>query len=222
MGKLGKTARYVTLFITLIYSLINIQSCSIKEDFSKCTNEEEDFLLYIKVIDIVTGKDITESGEIENAYLYLFDYNQNFVKTYEISAEQIARREPLIFKHEELDRAMISAWGNLGEEITISNPQTGDLSKKAAVSLLQNPEETKYDLSPNDFFFGVKTINDHSHTTHIEEVVITQKNAKLHITVRGLNDKNTDNYHFHIAQKHNGYDFNGNPYEKNVQYKRKR
>lgn len=208
MGTLQQVAWYITAPFILIISLLMQQSC-IKDDLSHCLPTE--VVLYIKVIDVVTGRDMTETGEVEQASLYLFDRNHVLLNRYYLSAEQIARREPLVLKEYDPERMFLSAWGNIGEQVKFTEVSKGGKAEELTLSLLADPYESGYSLFPNDFFFGRKEWNGNYGKTSIEEVVLTQKNAKLYVTVRGLKDTHADHYYFQIVNKYNGYNYQGIP-----------
>ncbi|MCD8044714.1 MAG: FimB/Mfa2 family fimbrial subunit [Tannerellaceae bacterium] len=213
MGKLLQTATYFVLILT---TLTSIQSC-IKEDFSDCI-VNEDFMLYVKVTDILNGQDITESGVLENACLYIFDQNEYLLKIICLSASQIAGREPVVLNKNEAETIFISAWGNLSDNISINGTEESGRLQDFVLSLLPDKENLNYDSSPGDLFFGTKKIVLKGNSNHSDEIILTQKNAKLHITVRGLENPE-DNYYFKIVNPHNGYNFAGFPTSKTSQLK---
>ncbi len=208
MGKLQPVARSFAAGLLLLLTMQMTQSC-IKEDLSGCENEE--LLLYVKVVDVVTGVDITGTGEMQSAGLYVFNRNKDHIRTYTLSALQIAQREPVIIHDYDPAGMWISAWGNIGDEVLCSEMGEGVTADDLTVSLKPDPLHPGYDLAPNDFFFARKEVQGNNNLQDREEIVFTQKNAKLQVTVRGLKDTNAANYYFEIINKFHGYDYRGLP-----------
>ncbi|MCD7931466.1 MAG: FimB/Mfa2 family fimbrial subunit [Tannerellaceae bacterium] len=216
MGKLQQPGTHIVLILAILAGMLGIQSC-IREDFSNCF-VDEDFLLYVKVVDILNGQDITESGALENACLYIFDQNELLLKIVYISASQIAAREPVVLHKKEAESMFISAWGNLTDKVSISGENGSGKLKDFTLSLLPDKENKNYDSAPGNLFFGTKQIVSQGNANSSDEIILTQKNAKLHITIRGLENPE-DNYYFKIVNSHNGYNFTGFPTSKTSQLK---
>lgn len=131
-----------------------MQACSIKEDLGLCVIDE--CLVYVKVEDIVTGQDMTVTGEVEDVKLFIFDEMENFMASYGMNAELIAGRQPVALKDCGKTGFKISAWGNLGEKISISDMTNESILRESKVTLLRNKENNGYDISPEDFFSGIR------------------------------------------------------------------
>lgn len=148
------TARKYKFYLLLIVGISLMQACSIKEDLGLCVIDE--CLVYVKVEDIVTGQDMTVTGEVEDVKLFIFDEMENFMASYGMNAELIAGRQPVALKDCGKTGFKISAWGNLGEKISISDMTNESILRESKVTLLRNKENNGYDISPEDFFSGIR------------------------------------------------------------------
>ncbi|MCC8089028.1 MAG: FimB/Mfa2 family fimbrial subunit [Rikenellaceae bacterium] len=210
-GQLMQIARYLLLrlaSLAVLFTMFPSQGC-IKEDMTDCVTEE--WLLYVKVVDIATGSDITASGEVDNIVINIFDSENWFVASYSMSALQIREREPVRIKNSGKSRLIVSAWGALDDNVAVSETGEGSILRESTVTLLPNPVAEEYDRFPGDYFFGLKEIISGNELSRTEEIVITQKNAKLNVTVRGLDHSTPEYYYFKISHNYSGYDFSGTP-----------
>lgn len=182
-----------------------VQSC-IKDDRNGCTDIDE-CRIFVRVVDTETGADITESGETEEVILALFDSVGRFIATRIFTGQEVKERRPWVISDLDLDGVQVSAWGDLGgvEQAEPSMYQVGSDFVRLPV------DEEGLSGSPDDFYFGFRQIGEATRTVREEEVTITQKNARIHVTVRGLTELDAEKYYFVIEAPQNGYDFSGNP-----------
>ncbi len=214
MSKLRNKARQKAGWFLLLWGTFALSACSIKEDFSDCIVDE--YLLYVKVMDDIPGTDITETGKINNTYVYLFNTENKIISIYELNASRIASREPIVLYGLDPTGIQVVAWGNMGKQIDLPPTQPGDNLDELQLSLKPDPATPGYNLLPDEIFFGSEPLDfiTRSKAIHSQEIVIRPKNARLHITVRGLDvpetEKENNNY-FRISTPHNGYTFGGMP-----------
>ncbi len=208
MGRLKQGVRYFLSFIPIICSVWILQSC-IKDNLTHCVNEP--LQLVVKVVDVVTGNDITETGELEEASLYLYDQHGYCIKVYTLTASQIKERQPVFITEPDREGMIVSAWGNLGNELDISDIEEGEPGDYFKITLSRDPENEAFNRGLNDFFFSAHHMDEQQASERIQEVVLTQKNAKLHITVRGIQDIAEEDLWFKLTNRYNGYGYKGVP-----------
>ena len=205
------TARYLfcrgwlSFFLCWLFCL---PGC-IREDRSDCPPEAEDRLVVLKIMDEVTGRDITETGEAGSAVLYLFSPDGHFVGRVSVTGEQIVRHAPVLLPVEALDRCHVSAWTNAGAGQLFHSPVQGSGIEERAVSLIEG--EDAFHGTPDDLFFG------HARLAPVgaagpKVITLARKNARMRITVRGLDRRiPEDRYYLTVEIPNDGYDFVGNP-----------
>ena len=205
------TARYLfrrgwlSFFLCWLFCL---PGC-IREDRSDCPPEAEDRLVVLKIMDEVTGRDITETGEAGSAVLYLFSPDGHFVGRVSVTGEQIVHRAPVLLPVEALDRCHVSTWTNAGAGQLFHSPAQGSGIEERAVSLIEG--EDAFHGTPDDLFFG------HARLAPVgaagpEVITLARKNARMRITVRGLDRRiPEDRYYLTVEIPNDGYDFVGNP-----------
>lgn len=163
------------------FLLILLQTSCIREDLQEC---EEEYFVTIKVVDILTGEDITTSGEVGHAGLFIFDANEQLRYTVNVDSNHIRQKIPVLITPKIIGHHWISVWGNLEGY----------------------PPET----SSGDLFFGITKITGSK--VRNEEIIISRKNARMYITVRGLPALyDAADYYFSIDLNNNGYDLKGTP-----------
>jgi len=160
-------------------------------------------------MDETTGRDITETGEAGSAVLYLFSPEGYFVGRAFVTGEQIVYRAPVLLPVEALDRCHVSTWTNAGAGQLFHSPAQGSGIEERAVSLIEGKDA--FHGTPDDLFFGRARLGPTGEAAS-EEITLIRKNARIHITARGL-DRNTpeDLYYFTVEIPDDGYDFAGNP-----------
>ncbi|MCC8034327.1 MAG: FimB/Mfa2 family fimbrial subunit [Rikenellaceae bacterium] len=206
--RLISTGRYICRALIPILASVTAFSC-IRDDRDVCYDrEEEELLLYVKIVDVETGRDITGSGGIEEVILALFDAGGRFITTYILDGAQISARRPIVFADFEVEGVQVSAWGDIGGDIVRNDPHGHELGHDFMTLAVDGDG---YSGSPSDFFFGFRTLSTPTRAVGRDEVVLTQKNSKLHVTARGLEDYNEEKYYFVIDSPANGYGFSGVP-----------
>ncbi|MCC8018319.1 MAG: FimB/Mfa2 family fimbrial subunit [Rikenellaceae bacterium] len=179
-------------------------SC-IKDDREDCYDPAE-FLLYIKAVDTATGQDITSGGDAGEVMVALFDSLGRFVASRVLAADEVTARRPWTITDFDMAGKQVSAWGALGEDVEQSPPAT------VQGGFIRLPvDDEGWSAPPGDLFFGLDTIPSTAQERGRGEVVVTQKNAKLHVTVRGLRDSDDERYYFVYETPDSGYDFSGRP-----------
>ena len=103
----------------------------------------------------------------------------------------------------------ISVWAKAGEGQLLRRPADGSRIGEAAVSLIGDGDG--YHGVPDDLYFGSAQPAPAGGETP-EEVVVVRKNARMHITVRGLDaGLPEERYYLTVRLPDDGYDYEGNP-----------
>jgi len=198
----------IWVLVPLLLSILLQTSC-IREGLSEC---EEEYFITIKVVDVSTGNDITSSEDVNHVDLFLFNQNEHFVRMISIDSTVIRQKSPIPITSDYDDIYWISAWGNLSDDQYVSKPDPSSTLEDLTVSVLAE-EDQGYSRTMGDLFFGIKQV-DNSPGARIrnEEIIISRKNARMYITVRGLPEPyNATDYYFTIDLNDNGYNFKGVP-----------
>ena len=87
-------------------------------------------------------------------------------------------------------------WANAGTGQRFHSPAAGSRIEDRAVSLIE--EDDTFHHTPDDLFFG-RADSARTGEAASEEITLIRKNARIHITARGL-DRNTpeDLYYFTV------------------------
>lgn len=207
--------RYMRSFmmkVLIIWFLFSNSSC-IRDGLTECTDVIDDnaTLLYVKVTDVLTGKDITGSNEVEKVDIFVFKEDSCLLKHLVVNADSIRQGLPVLITDNQTEPLFVSVWGNLHGSQTVSDILDGCKMRDLSITLIKN--ETGHAKCPDDLFFGATQIDYiPTRTDNVNEVSISRKNARMNITVHGLPKGASDSdYYFTICNGNNGYDFMGSP-----------
>lgn len=119
------------------------------------------------------------------------------------------KRAPIPLPDGTPGRCRAVVWANAGTGQRFHSPAAGSRIEDRAVSLIE--EDDTFHHTPDDLFFGRARLGPTGEAAS-EEITLIRKNARIHITARGL-DRNTpeDLYYFTVEIPDDGYDFAGNP-----------
>lgn len=208
-----KTIRLHTFATGLVLLLTVVPSSGcIREDRSGCLPETEGRYVVLKIMDTVTGRDITETGQAGDAVLYLFSPDGTYAGRLSVNSERITHHTPVRLPDGALGRCHVSVWANAETGQQLHIPAEGSRIEGRAVSLVgETGTEDAYRMCPDDLFFGHMQLTSAGGESP-EEVTITRKNARMHITVRGLDGTlPAERYYFTVRIPDDGYDFVGKP-----------
>ncbi len=216
-----------SIFTLLILPLL--AGC-VYEDLSDCPPTVRDEYVVVRVIDLQSKNDITEdalaTNRVMDAVLFLFDSDGRYIDRLEIDQANVTDTIQLPIATRAINRpvAYVSAWANIKGPI-VDDGSGGKREPADWLDIVPNesidapflcllPNGEDYHMCPGEMFFGLTDlrkvgVRDDNVTVH--EVDITQKNARLSITVIGLPPGQDDNYYFEMCNQNYGYDFLGNP-----------
>ncbi len=184
-----------------------LNSCIFKG--GDCSPEMKDRFIVLQIMDKAIGKDITETGEAGNAQLYLFSPEGEYAGQFSASSDQIKNHTPILLPAGKLDKYYVTAWTNMGTSQHFHFPSEDSQIEEQAVSLIKGEDE--YHQNPDNLFFGYTNLSATEEDSP-EKIILVRKNARMRITVRGL-DTNIpeDCYYLTIQIPNNGYNFSGKP-----------
>lgn len=171
--------------------------------------------LVVNVRDLASGGDLTHADTVQDAVLMVFDEDGTFLYRIEMPARSFGKELELpseLVTRAAGRRLTVSAWGNLAENMTAFDEQSGvghTLSSQF-LALNVNTEYPDNWYSPGDVFFGLATIDLEARDLH--PVEITQKTARMAVTVRGLPaGESADDYYLSMCEQNDGFTFSGTP-----------
>src|SRR5690554_154561 len=196
------------LVITLL--ITGLLSSCFKDDLTDCPRP---FQVTIKALD-ADQNDITESGEVKNAILFVFDQNNELVKGFTINEAQIKGRQPINIEidYPGYESLYFVAWGNADENIEYSNIENVRNLLDLYVKL---KSQDGLAISPGDFFRGILTVpveygGTENGQSHIVE--INRMTSGVTITARHLKEWNSNlegEYSFVLHESKDMYDQDG-------------
>ncbi len=207
------------LLAATLLLLTGLLSSCLKEDFSECPRP---FRLFIKAVD-ADEKDITDSGEVQQVILFVFNENGEIVDAVVLDAAAVKSRNPVEIKLEYPGHQSLTfvAWGNTsGVDFPdkASVKQLNDLYAKlrAQDGTLKEQDQNGTAQSPSDLFHGSLSVPveyGSIEPSGDQTVTIRRKTAQVFITAIHLkqwNENKEGNYSFRLKESQNTYDQNGN------------
>ncbi|MCC8088685.1 MAG: FimB/Mfa2 family fimbrial subunit [Rikenellaceae bacterium] len=173
-------------------------------------------LLYLRVSDGAARGDITDTEQLEDIMIYLFDRQEQLLDTIPYTTAMVSQGIPVDLTGRDLSGGYVSVWANLGNSIQTDPVLIGKNMDDMQLRMLTNDSRADYFLCPGDIFFGHQQIafTPIDEATEADTVWIQRKNSRLHITVRGLvNEVTPDEYYFRMGALFYGYNFQGTPQE---------
>lgn len=208
----------MTIVILFVLGLFN-SSCS----KDKHDDSPRPFKLFLKAVD-ADQNDITQSGEVQQVMLFVFNEKQEAVNVVNLDANQIKNREPIQITPElpNLKSLSFVAWGNVDEKVEIPSAASvknlTDLYIKLKAGVdgnnhLNNGGESlgKTARSPGDLFYGkldAPVEYGSLEPTGDQTVIISRKTSQIHIVANNLkawNNHKDGTYTFELRESHEIY-----------------
>lgn len=113
---MNETNKYSFYLATVLLTLL-LSGC-LKEDLSDCPRP---FQVTVKAV-CADGNDITESGDVEQVNLFVFDEGEKIFEVFTLSASDVIQRKtiPIAMAYPGRSALKFVAWGNLDERIDYS------------------------------------------------------------------------------------------------------
>lgn len=198
------------LTILLLTTMGALTTSCLREDLSGCPHP---FRLFVKAVN-ADGKDITESGDIKDAVLFIFNEKGQVVDILTLSAQQIKDRRGIDIRlsypgHKSLTFVV---WANA--DARVEKPDNASVKQMTDlyVKLISNKNVAQ---SPSDLFHGalvvpvefggVESKGDHT-------VVISPKVSQVVISaihVQQWNNRKEGTYTFRLKESPDTYDKDG-------------
>lgn len=210
-----------------VLALLALSSC-LKEDYGECPPDVVDptqsvtEVLSLRVRDKTTGGDITRTGAVDDATLVFFNAAHEYLGSMQIPADSLANDIVLPQCLADYDGDVwVSAWGNLAcGNVDYLQNLSADVCAYTTpfVDMAMDPTYGTLHDCPGEVFFGTQQIKvgglDSLQTRQTivrrQQIDITQKNARMNVTVRGLPDPQAAaDYYLVASNLRDGYTFDG-------------
>ena len=210
------TVRLIMTVALLLASGLLFNGC-IKDSYEDCPRP---FRLFIKAID-ADQNDITASGEVKQAILFVFNEDQKIVDAITLNGPSIAGREPvkIALDHPGHQSLTFVAWGNIDGRVdfpaTSSVKELSDLYVKLKIASGAKAA-SPIASSPGDLFHGAHAVPVEFggfEPSGDQTVVIARKTSQVIITAYGLKPWNGGKegaYTYLLRESHGGHDKDGN------------
>ncbi len=193
------------------------------EDVTDCPPPEQPSkkMVMLRVYDHATQEPITDLTRIKDATFFVFDQNKELLMEANVPGIWLNEPVPILPEDYTGDRVYVSTWANIAVDGWIE-PLDYNLGDSLGASFLTLPNLVRGDgylNFPGEQFFGFQEIplvdgpdGPPVQKDDIVYVDISQVNARLDITVRGLpQGASADDYYFELRNQNIGYNFNGDP-----------
>ena len=207
-----------TIFLALALVALFATSC-IKDDLDECPG------LTLKVVN-QNNEDVTPSGAVTSATLYVFDENLKLLETRSLEETFIKNRQNIQLSYPADTKLHLVAWGNLTrEKQVVPNAKSAE---ELNIMLNTNNGEAQ---SPDDLFYGLKEFVVGAGAS--QEIVIAPKVGQVTMQTVGLQyaiEKNpsfrsasasgsASAYEFQLNRTLSGYNYKGEQIGEGVYYK---
>lgn len=207
------------LFVTLCAMVLVFTGC-IKEDMDDCKY----YTVQLKVENL-KGGDITESGIVSEATLFIFDADNKYLDKVSVNAETIRNRDFIELDYPSSSKLNVVAWGGLAG-------QNQDVTDAQIISDLQVNLQKEGNIanSPDSLYHGTKTVLTRSSEgqTINQEIVIRKKVGSVQVRTIGIEYANVptkagegvdpDNFTYIVDKTPSGFDYQGNEIGDSVSY----
>lgn len=199
------------LFVTLCAMVLVFTGC-IKEDMDDCKY----YTVQLKV-ENQNGGDITESGIVSEATLFVFDANNKYLDKVLVNAETIKNRRYIELDYPSSSQLNVVAWGGL-------SGQNQDVTEAQIISDLQVNLQKQGNIanSPDSLYHGTKTVitrASEGQTIH-QEIVIRKKVGSVQVRTIGIEyvnapvskageSVNPNDFTYIVDKTPSGFDYQG-------------
>lgn len=164
--------------VPTLCALAMVATGCIREDLEPCNSSHK---LTLKVVN-AEGDEITESGAVTQATLYVFDEDFNYLESRRIDGAAIKERKEIALDYGGSNELTLVAWGNMSE-------------KREVVTQAQRIEELKVILKSNNglavqadnLYFGRLTVATQKGLPNADrQIVIAPQTGSVKISTQGL------------------------------------
>lgn len=208
--------------------LIGLLTGCLKDDLSHCPRP---FQVTIKAFD-ADRIDITESGDVQQVLLFVFDENEQIFETYTLSGQEVIQRKAvdIQLRYPISKLFKFIAWANLDENVDYSDITTIKDLSNLYVKLRSRSNRSGTSMiaeSPGDLFYGsldVATPIGYKEEGQLHVIEIFRATVGETITaidVKQWNEGKEGEYSFIVRETYDMYDSEGNMIGDKVTYEPK-
>lgn len=194
-----------SIILAALLLLSGLLGGCIREDNTDCPRP---FRLFVKAIDIDL-KDITESGEVKQVFLFVYNEKGELIQSVELDANHVKSRKPINIElpYPGFEKLYFVAWGNVNDEVDFDKNDLDVKLKDKGAGIAGSPSDLFYGtLDVAVEYGGLEYAGD-------QTVVISRKTSQVVITANGLkawNGNKEGAYTYRLTESHNTIDGSGN------------
>lgn len=194
-----------SIILAALLLLSGLLGGCIREDNTDCPRP---FRLFVKAIDIDLN-DITESGEVKQVFLFVYNEKGELIQSVELDANHIKSRKPINIElpYPGFEKLHFVAWGNVNDEVNFNKSDLNVTLKDKGAGIASSPSDLFYGtLDVTVEYGGIEYAGD-------QTVVISRKTSQVVITANGLkawNGNKEGTYTYRLSESHNTIDVDGN------------
>lgn len=179
--KKGKIFMNCIFTILLVLTISGSTSCSSDSDFmvtvekAPIVNDEDAFSVTLKAF--AENIDITSKGEVENASLYVFDENDNYLKTINVDKSYLLEAKPIVVMDDQKHITIVACGGTTSYNLDAKGTTASNFTEL----LLSSCGKSQSGL-PNDLFYGKAVLYPNTSAT----LKMERKTALLSICANGI------------------------------------
>lgn len=209
--------KLIYLFIALTAG-VTLYSCHSKDDPEPAT-EAYSFRLSVQN---AKGDDISASGEVSEATLYIFDEDGTYLKSMSVTANQIKNKEVItLSEYPSTQKLNIVTWGGLAGNNQEAPTLVAGTSTLNDLNVMLREVKQGIANSPDRLYHGAKTTVARAAST-VQDITVAPKIARLQVIVIGLDQfKNRaagEDASLLIDRTKSGFDYNGEQIGSEVSY----
>lgn len=202
------------LFIIISVLGLGLVTGCVKEDLDAC------YQVVIKVVNL-NGDEITGSGEVSHATLFVFDHDSTFLESVAVDRDAIVNKRPVVLDYP-VDRPLhlVAFGGTVPLETKQEVPQLTGADKMSDLKVRMK-ESNSIAVPPDDLFSGVEDVTISKSDFRTYEVVIRKKVTKVIVRTEGFSHiptKAVEGYSFRVLDVPGGFDYQGKGLEETAVY----
>lgn len=181
------------------------------------------YTLTLKVVN-AEGDDITESGDVDEVRLFIFDKNKGFVDKRDMTLSDITSRQPITLDYPgDPENLYVVAWSGLTDgQVEVADVNNGSLAEDLNVSLRSSDGIAE---APNELYHGMTFVERAENAlTKDQEVVITPQIGRITIEAYGLEyvnllkSGNEDDFAYTVDKTRSAFNYQGDMTGDSVSY----
>lgn len=213
--------RLAGVLSALMLLVASTTSC-IRESLDACPPLNS-YTLTLKVVN-AEGDDITESGDVDEVRLFIFDKNKGFVDKRDMTLSDITSRQPITLDYPgDPENLYVVAWSGLTDgQVEVADVNNGSLAEDLNVSLRSSDGIAE---APNELYHGMTFVERAENAlTKDQEVVITPQIGRITIEAYGLEyvnllkSGNEDDFAYTVDKTQSAFNYQGDMTGDSVSY----